>query len=415
MNSDERDLEKPSSTSPNPSNFPNNDVPKNQQDEVQKKNQANAAIQRHKSANKVGVIVALGAAICVFLIGLVGWQQGWFAGWFGQEPKPGVVVAPPAPEAIKDDIKIDFKIFRTETDLFEPKNKTFTARSVDGIAEKYKGFWVSFVENILGWTMQEVPLNEQAERFTELVGDSMIRSVYLDSKQQFKDFNTVAGPIDVALKNLKLYFPKRKTPDVYTYVLPFMLRPVSMQTTGDVAVELDMYLGQNYKFYPTIEGVYTYMHHRFEPYYIPRDLVEVIVKDIAPRDLIGTDLVTQMVYEGQVAYVMKQLLPEMPDSVIFGFTRPQMAWCEKNEDMAWKYMVDAQHLFSKDGLVVSKYMNDGPKNAYMPEGSPGRIGRWIGYQIVESYMAKNENLSLQGLLAMGDARKLFQAAKYRPE
>ena len=310
---------------------------------------------------------------------------------------------------------VNYKLFRTEQDLFEPKNKTFTAGSVGGLADKYKGFWVSFVENILGWTMQEVPLDEQASRFTNMVGDSMIRSVYLDSKQQFKDFSVVSGPIDVALKNLKLYFPKRRTPDVYTYVLPFMLRPVSMQPSGDVAVELDMYLGQNYKFYPTIEGVYSYMHHRFEPYYIPRDLVEVIVKDIAPRDLMGADLITQMVYEGQVAYTIKQLLPQTPDSVIFGFTRPQMAWCMENEARAWKYIVDAQHLFSRDGLIVAKYMNDGPKNAYMPEGSPGRIGRWIGYQIVAAYMAKNENLSLQGLLGMGDGRKLFQESKYRPE
>ena len=46
--------------------------------------------------------------------------------------------------------------------------------------------------------------------------------------------------------------------------------------------------------------------------------------------------------------------------------------------------------------------------------SPGRIGQWIGWQIVRSYAEHNKDVTLQQILAM-DAKTLFDNSKYKPK
>jgi hypothetical protein len=44
--------------------------------------------------------------------------------------------------------------------------------------------------------------------------------------------------------------------------------------------------------------------------------------------------------------------------------------------------------------------------------SPGKVGVWVGWQIVSSYM-KHNNVSLQELLKINEL-DLFQKSKYKP-
>ena len=46
--------------------------------------------------------------------------------------------------------------------------------------------------------------------------------------------------------------------------------------------------------------------------------------------------------------------------------------------------------------------------------SPGRVGRWIGWQIVKSFMNQNPKTSAQELLSM-PFQKLFYLSKYKPK
>ena len=44
--------------------------------------------------------------------------------------------------------------------------------------------------------------------------------------------------------------------------------------------------------------------------------------------------------------------------------------------------------------------------------SPGRVGQWLGWQIVRSYMENNDT-SLKEMLAL-DAKTIFDKSKYKP-
>jgi uncharacterized protein YjaZ len=63
---------------------------------------------------------------------------------------------------------------------------------------------------------------------------------------------------------------------------------------------------------------------------------------------------------------------------------------------------------------TQNYIGESPRTMDMPEQSPGNIGQWVGWRIVEKFAEKNEKLSVQQVLAT-PANKIFQEAKYRPK
>ena len=64
--------------------------------------------------------------------------------------------------------------------------------------------------------------------------------------------------------------------------------------------------------------------------------------------------------------------------------------------------------------MLTCYLNDGPFTAEVSQDAPGRLGVWLGWRIVESYMEHNEEVSLQELLAEGDAQKILELSFYKP-
>ena len=59
-------------------------------------------------------------------------------------------------------------------------------------------------------------------------------------------------------------------------------------------------------------------------------------------------------------------------------------------------------------------MNDGPFTSEVSQDSPGRLGTWVGWRIVESYMNNNEQVTIQQLLDNEDAQNILENSKYRP-
>ena len=50
----------------------------------------------------------------------------------------------------------------------------------------------------------------------------------------------------------------------------------------------------------------------------------------------------------------------------------------------------------------------------MPAEAPGQIGAFTGYRIVQAYMQKHPEVTLEKLLNMRDVMGIFNEARYRP-
>jgi uncharacterized protein YjaZ len=76
--------------------------------------------------------------------------------------------------------------------------------------------------------------------------------------------------------------------------------------------------------------------------------------------------------------------------------------------------MENKDLFKTKSVTLASYLNDGPFTAEVSQESPGRLGIWVGWRIVESYMRNNEHVTIQELMCEGDAQKILEQSFYKP-
>ena len=88
-----------------------------------------------------------------------------------------------------------------------------------------------------------------------------------------------------------------------------------------------------------------------------------------------------------------------------------------NESDIWRYFVEREILFSTDTKLLARFINVAPFSKFYLEEidaeSPGRLGQFIGWQIVKSYMNENK-VSLKEMLNT-DPEEIFNNSKYKPK
>ena len=109
------------------------------------------------------------------------------------------------------------------------------------------------------------------------------------------------------------------------------------------------------------------------------------------------------------------LLPDYTDAEKIGFEPNQIKWCQENESYMWRYFLEKEMLYDNDQKLNNRFINTAPFSKFYLEidnESPGRVGTWLGWQMVRSFM-KNNEVSLQDMLKM-NAKEIFEKSKYKP-
>ena len=179
-----------------------------------------------------------------------------------------------------------------------------------------------------------------------------------------------------------------------------------------VGIGADMYLGSDYEYYNRV--VYEYQKQTMRKECIPVDVVSAFLFRTLPYTSTKSRLLDQMMYRGKIMYLVSQLFDDLPGYEVMGWTKEQWNWCEKNERAIWHLVMDKRDLFKTESLVLTGYLNDGPFTSEVSQDAPGRLGIWLGWRIAESYMAHNETVSLQELMAEPDAQKILEESYYKP-
>jgi uncharacterized protein YjaZ len=109
------------------------------------------------------------------------------------------------------------------------------------------------------------------------------------------------------------------------------------------------------------------------------------------------------------------MLPCTPDSVIMSYSAEEMAGVRDNAGTVWKHFLENEILFETNHMVKKKYLDDRPKTYEIGDAAPGRIGTWVGWEIVRSYMKNNPDVTLVQLMEESDAQKILNASKYAPK
>jgi len=250
----------------------------------------------------------------------------------------------------------------------------------------------------------------------ELMVDVFTHPSYRDTLYQqvnntFGNFNTISEQFSDAFSLYKHYYPQVKEPKL-KYVLSGLQTDLFISDTL-IAVAADYYLGSEARYVPL--GLPQYMLRRYQKEYIVPMTMLIVTQNENVTDPSNTTLLADMIFYGKSYYMTKQMMPCTPDSLFLGYTAQEVEDINKNEHIIWANFLENDLLYESSHFIKNKFIGERPKTFEISNNCPGRIGLWVGWQIVKSYMENNPEVTLQELMSTVDVNLIFSKAKYKPK
>ena len=241
--------------------------------------------------------------------------------------------------------------------------------------------------------------------------DTLQQRLRSEVRKAFPDFGAYQTELELFFKHARYYFPQTQAPRVLTLTTDVDYENRVILTDTLLLIGLDNYLGPDHEFYGSLQR---YIARDLDPARLVSDVGSAFARKVVPvpRD---RSFIAQMVYYGKVLYLKDRLMPMAADSVKIGYTTRQLDWAKENESQIWRYFVERELLYSTDKGLGPRFLDPAPFSKFrltLDNESPGRVGRYMGWQIVRSFMEKND-ISLQEMLQI-PGEEVFKRSKYKP-
>lgn len=235
-----------------------------------------------------------------------------------------------------------------------------------------------------------------------------------DVRSVLNNLDSQEAILGTAFQNMSEFFPDITLPThVYGYVTPYMQSVVLIDSI--MFIGLNHYLGESYQGY---EGFEHYKRKLKKPNRIALDATEALLYSNCPyQDSEKSVALNRILYEGAMINALSALLPSISVSEILGYSDLEWEWAEKHEGDIWKSLAEKGMLYSHDPIIVTKIIAPAPNSAVVLPEAPGRIGRYIGYKIVKSYIEKHKDLKIRDLLSpeFYNSQNSLINAEYKPK
>ena len=284
------------------------------------------------------------------------------------------------------------------------------AQDVRVLYDTYPVFMPLWVEDILGIPSEDTLYLEQ--QLPAFLNDTVygFKATNVREQEVFADVRNLEKELGKAFERICYLYPETEVPAMYLFVSGFQT-PIYFEEDL-IGIGADMYLGSDYEYYNRV--VYDYQKQTMRKECIPVDVVSAFLFRTIPYTSTKSRLLDQMLYRGKIMYLVSQIFDDLPGYEVMGWTKDQWDWCTRNEQAIWYLVMDKRDLFKTESIVLTSYLNDGPFTSEVSQDAPGRLGIWLGWRIAESYMEHNENVTLQDLMAEGDAQKILELSFYKP-
>lgn len=244
------------------------------------------------------------------------------------------------------------------------------------------------------------------------IKDTLQKALNREVEKKFPDFETEREDLETLFKHIEYYYPETPLPTVVTVTSDVDYRnPVILADTL-LIVALDTYLGSEHKFYG---GIQRYLVQNFNKEQIDVDVASAFAEKILGNRSQGRRFLDEMVFQGKRLYLMQHLLSLKDPSAVMGYTEEQWQWAREHEVNIWTYFVERKLLFSTDSQLLNRFINPAPFSKFNMEfdtDSPPRLGRYMGWQMIQAY-AENNKVTLQNLMTLS-TDEIFNNSKYKP-
>ncbi len=293
-----------------------------------------------------------------------------------------------------------------EVSITRLEDEFFGANSTEDflfLLDKYPDFASIYLQE----SLYESP-ESLAASLVEVHQDSALRVLYDSVKVEFSDISGLEKDLETAFKAVKYYFPDFNLPKVYTFVSGFNADLVINEDM--IVIGLDYFLPADHTFQPDIAR---YMAVRYEKEYLVPMIVLAISSKYNIINPTDNTLLSEMMYYGKAYHFVKAIMPCTSDQYIIGYTPEEIAECFDNEEYIWSHFVENELLYETNPFEIRKYIGEAPFTDAISTKAPGRLGRWLGWNIVDDYRF-NQDVDLAVLMMESDAEKIFRQSGYRP-
>lgn len=299
-------------------------------------------------------------------------------------------------------IPVEVNIIRLEQKLFESQSRG----EVKAFLQENKLFAQNFLD------AEQYPHDSiLVDQLYALVNNQSLDTVYQETQEVFDNLEGVRQGFETAFQYIKYYYPDFEVPTIYTMVTGFGKDLYISEEM--IVIGLDYFLGPEATYRPL--EVPNYILRRYTPRHIVPTCMLLLSQRFNKADPQDNTLLADMIYYGKSYYFTDFVLPNTPDSLVIGYTDLEMAGVEVNEQRIWSHFLINELLYETSPVIKKKYLDERPATLEIGDKAPGRIGTWLGWQIVSSYMQEQEEVTLKELMEQENARKILEEARYRPE
>ncbi len=305
-------------------------------------------------------------------------------------------------------------------DAQSQKELTLTWVRLDSIFINAKGEenWKQLLDRFPAFEKQYLPLPQGSTRAQYIprlnahFGNPGLKSFYQYNDSVFNGYSAERKTLNQMFSAIQVVYPETKLPTIYPLVTGFTFdKDLSVSDTA-IFISMDYFLGPEAPYRP---DQYEYMLRRYDrPYLIPM-LSWALAQNRLTVNHEDNTLLANMIDFGKVHFFTEQILPELPDSLNIMYTNKELAGVEENVEFIWQHFIEKKLLYETNNKVIEKFVDEAPFVTEISQKCPGRIGRYLGWQIVRAYMERNPKVTLKELMAETDYQKILKLSAYKPQ
>jgi len=243
--------------------------------------------------------------------------------------------------------------------------------------------------------------------------DPYFAQLHRDALEIFPSTEPLNGELTQLMAHYRYYYPSAVLPGFYTYVGGADVEYPIIDADSLIFIALDVFLGGDH---PAYAEVPQYIRRRFSADHLDVKLAQQLAERHIHWNPTDLTLVNSMIYWGKIWYFMEAMLPHESMPFLHEYTVEEESWAQTYETEIWTYLLAQDLLFDQRTDTRNRFVEEAPFSKFyagIDRESPGRIGRWLGWRIVHSYM-QEQKVSLPELMKNTDHRTIFNQSKYKP-
>ena len=295
----------------------------------------------------------------------------------------------------------DLQFDRYEEVLFNLDTSNFQAELMK-IQDLYRVFLSGDLNNLAAVTYLK-----------DFASDPFSLSLYQKVKGAYPDLKEVEPMVESVLAHFHHYYPEIKLPKkAFTCITGIHPDEPPVQIIDDqLVISLDWYLNGD-EVYDQI-GMPRYIQVRTGIATLAKNVAEQLYMHYLYEWRKQGQVVGEMVFYGRRNFFVEAMCPEMPDSVLLGYSEEQWKWATENEGQVWADIVGSSRLYDSGFDAYMMFFGDGPFTQAYSNEAPSRLGEFFGLNIIRSYVT-NHDFNLQQFVQRKDLQNIFQDSGYKP-